>query len=178
MSVCVTSNTREEQHRVRSHSLQTRSRGETFIHNSPTCTNEIAHSEEQHLAHVRISIHSPSVDCIMWKGRVDRDETDQNRKQGDAFLGISRSCLKTTRSPLSLESCGENVEVAHTVSPRPPSGAYAHASGGARLALARSSVIRAALRPCTHLLVLRATSSARPFLLLLTGLSPRCSQVG
>ena len=59
--------------------------------------------------------------------------------------------------------CGENVEDRAYGAPRPPSGAYAHASGGARLALARSSVIRAALRPRTPLLVLRAASSARPF---------------
>ena len=62
----------------------------TFTLGSQPCNfgRHTATREEQHLAHVRISIHSPSEDCILWKGREDRDETDQNRKQLASFSGI------------------------------------------------------------------------------------------
>ena len=121
----------------------------------------------------------------MWKNRVDRDETDLNRKQFDAFMEfcaivpqddaiaflVVNLWGKRGRNRLFLEEpVGKTGRSARSrtkyESPRCLCAhglARARVRGGARLALARSSVIRAALRPRTQLLVLRATSSARPF---------------
>ena len=179
MCVCVS-----VQHRVRSHSLQSRAREV----NCSFTTHQ--HVRTKHLAHVRISIHRSQSVCgsgrlgivKMWKNRVDRDETDLNRKQFDAFMEfcaivpqddaiaflVVNLWGKRGRNRLFLvEPVGKTGRSARsrTESPRLPVCPWARARvrGGARLALARSSVIRAALRPRTQLLVLRATSSARPF---------------
>ena len=162
------------------------SRGELFIHNTPTRTNETPCTRSK----LRISIHRSQSVCgsgrlgivKMWKNRVDRD---LNRKQFDAFMEICAIVPqddaiaflvvnlwgKRGRNRLFLEEpVGKTGRSARSrtkyESPRCLCAhglARARVRGGARLALARSSVIRAALRPRTQLLVLRATSSARPF---------------
>ena len=88
------------------------SRGELFIHNTPTRTNEIAHTF--HTFEFPFTDHSPSAALrgerwLSKCGKVGWTATKLTCIENNSmhFMKFAQSCLKTTRSPFSCETVGK-----------------------------------------------------------------------